>query len=540
MKKILRKYIARIVFLASFIIIIGASVISVQQTKRNQIEYFDILIRQIEGTIEDKGIWMATMEQEEIKPLVQQIFNGIPTTEDLTLFLVDKESGDILGITKNNDAEMKIQTTASMVDELEQCSNGKILTINEEKRFVYARSYQGNLIGAYLDLNTIYQMVIGSMIIAIIIILFISICITYLVGRVVDKYVIQDINAILEGLSQVLNGNFNVKFEGKYPTELSKIADGLNQYVNSYGSHSERLNAVFQLIDKDLATFEYLRDINHLFFSQNITELLGLDQELWKALVDSPNLFELYIECLQPLEKYKNVYITKDNRYIEIKKYTTKNAYCGLIQDVTEEIKERNQMLNDLQIANINANTDGLTGLKNAQCAKKEIQDILDTQTVSGFFCIFDLDNFKRVNDKAGHPEGDRLLQKFADCLREYFKEKGLLARLGGDEFIVLVIGDYGKREIEEQIEHMLQYVKEQLIDYYMKFQLSVSVGVVPLTQEIKTFEEIYEYADSALYVAKRHGKDGFYMNEDNLTCKKNECENCKKDCSRKETLGLD
>lgn len=86
------------------------------------------------------------------------------------------------------------------------------------------------------------------------------------------------------------------------------------------------------------------------------------------------------------------------------------------------------------------AQTDPLTGLFNREYMEREVQAYLGEkgERHSSALAIFDLDNFKQVNDLCGHLEGDRVLCMLASVLRKHFGGADIVGRLGGDEFTVL------------------------------------------------------------------------------------------------------
>ncbi len=77
-----------------------------------------------------------------------------------------------------------------------------------------------------------------------------------------------------------------------------------------------------------------------------------------------------------------------------------------------------------------------------------------------------------------------------------------------------------------------MDYVRKELDEYYKKFQLSVSIGVSATSSNCRNYDTLYHNADFALYIAKRNGKDRYYMNPDGLTCNRISCEGCEEICS--------
>ena len=122
---------------------------------------------------------------------------------------------------------------------------------------------------------------------------------------------------------------------------------------------------------------------------------------------------------------------------------------------------------------------------------------------------MLDLDNFKRVNDTVGHPEGDILLKKFASCLKNHFREKDITARFGGDEFVVFIETEISCELLEKKLSLFFEKIRAELAAYYERFSLSVSAGAA-WVQKGDAYDILYARADSALYMSKRGGKDQF------------------------------
>jgi diguanylate cyclase (GGDEF)-like protein len=122
--------------------------------------------------------------------------------------------------------------------------------------------------------------------------------------------------------------------------------------------------------------------------------------------------------------------------------------------------------------------------------------------------CYLDLDQFKLVNDTCGHTAGDELLKQITIMLQERIRDKDSFARLGGDEFGLLL----EKCDVQQA-----RSVAEDLIDTIKKFNfnwdnynftISASIGIVDITPDIDTCEELLSRADSACYMAKESGRN--------------------------------
>ena len=214
-------------------------------------------------------------------------------------------------------------------------------------------------------------------------------------------------------------------------------------------------------------------------------------------------------------------------------------AISELEKGYLDQAEGMHRMKDELSRARTEAERDKLTGLYNRRGMEKRVEIFLKQETPAGTFVLFDLDNFKRVNDSEGHPEGDRVLERFAACLRECFRKDDSLGRLGGDEFAALISGPVPDERLEEIFCAVMYGVREKLRTYYKKYGVSVSIGAVPIDGKVRTYKGLYKCADTALYIAKYLGKDRYYVNKEKISCMKKECIRCRENCPRSRLLDL-
>lgn len=162
------------------------------------------------------------------------------------------------------------------------------------------------------------------------------------------------------------------------------------------------------------------------------------------------------------------------------------------------------------------ARHDVLTGLINRpefeRRLKGFLQQVFDGDT-QGAFCYLDLDQFKLVNDTAGHVAGDELLRQISPHLREQIRDADTLARLGGDEFGVLLAG-CDQAEATAIAAKLCQAVEDFTFVWKgHSFKLGVSIGVVPLSGDaFTTATDILQAADTACYAAKDAGRNRYML----------------------------
>jgi len=156
---------------------------------------------------------------------------------------------------------------------------------------------------------------------------------------------------------------------------------------------------------------------------------------------------------------------------------------------------------------------DELTGIYNRRFLLNYFQykvswDSLESQPVS--LLMMDLDHFKEVNDTYGHTAGDKVLIWVANLLKELSADKGLAIRYAGDEFMILM-PDADKQAALQLGEQVIQRLHEEpvlLPDMDSGVHITLSIGVASAPDDAHTGKSLIHKADTALYYAKKTGRD--------------------------------
>jgi diguanylate cyclase (GGDEF)-like protein/PAS domain S-box-containing protein len=198
----------------------------------------------------------------------------------------------------------------------------------------------------------------------------------------------------------------------------------------------------------------------------------------------------------------------------------------GTIQDITDRKKAESQI-------RFLAFYDSLTGLPNRlqfnERLKKTIAVARGTNR-SAAVMFMDLDNFKRINDTAGHSAGDRLLRAAASRLKDAIRAsdvlsridltpepEGSVARLGGDEFIVLLPDVTHAEDAAKVARRVLESFRAPFPVGNDEFFVSMSIGIGIFPQDGADAEELLKNADAALYHAKDAGRNNFQFYSSSL-----------------------
>lgn len=181
----------------------------------------------------------------------------------------------------------------------------------------------------------------------------------------------------------------------------------------------------------------------------------------------------------------------------------------GKIYDVNTEVTEHQDLIE-------RSKRDPLTNLLNRAGAEEEIQRILNSGSMEGSLLLFDIDNFKAINDNLGHPEGDEVLKNIARLMEIFFEDSDVKCRLGGDEFLVFLNRKVDKEQLNLLLEQWVIKTQQELFNRYKDLFVSVSIGATLVAKEGEIYKNLYKEADIAMYRAKLNGKNGFSIYEKN------------------------
>ncbi len=182
----------------------------------------------------------------------------------------------------------------------------------------------------------------------------------------------------------------------------------------------------------------------------------------------------------------------------------------GQLAASTQQIEH---LRSELQDARRDAMTDALTSLPNRRAFDETLQRMATATEGSGeplSLMLVDIDHFKRVNDRFGHPVGDALLRRTASTIRNGLPLGGMVARFGGEEFAVLLPGQNLATAIEEGERLRLAVSGQRLAMRRSGERLSdvtISLGLAELLPG-EDVAATLERADSALYRAKQEGRN--------------------------------
>jgi len=260
--------------------------------------------------------------------------------------------------------------------------------------------------------------------------------------------------------------------------------------------------------------------VDMLGYSKN--ELLG--KRLWDigAFVDAKKSREAYEELR------KNNYIRYEDLPLETKagqrmevEFVSNTYLCDterVIQCNVRDISERKRLERDLAFA---ATHDFLTGLPNRILFNDHY-----TLALAGAkryhkklaIMVLDIDHFKDINDALGHPYGDQLLKEFGNRLSSTVRKADTVSRIGGDEFALLVTEVAGTENVANVAQKMLGNARKPFRLNNHEVRITVSIGISNYPDDGEDVETLIKYADTAMYQAKRNGRNSYLRYEPSMS----------------------
>lgn len=287
---------------------------------------------------------------------------------------------------------------------------------------------------------------------------------------------------------------------------LESTADGI--FVEDLEGRIVDCNEIFT------SMWEIPEDILKSNSSKNAVQFEAgkvIDPEAFLAKIESLSK-KRDVECIDEIN-------LKDGRCFEryCKPHRMSDKIVGRVwsfRNVSEQKKMQRELL-------FQATHDKLTNLPNRRLLYDRIMQniaLAKRNKTMVSVLLFDLDNFKNINDSFGHISGDAVLKLVAKRVSEVLRESDTLARLGGDEFVVVLRDDIDEPQTEIVAKKIIDSVIKpfKLFDY--DFTLSASIGISIHPQDGDSAEELLTKADGAMYSVKKTEKNGFKFYDISLT----------------------
>lgn len=312
----------------------------------------------------------------------------------------------------------------------------------------------------------------------------------------------------------VLTDEISKKFAEKLS---SKITDQLNTGIlivdtefnivmwNSYLQvHSTKVSN--DIIGKNI--FDVFSELPQRWLSRKLASVLQLGTPNFCSWEQRRHLFEL--PHTRPITTDCE-FMAQNCTFLPMQDDGDIEHICILIEDATDVCHYQGQLQKALDKLALMSRIDGLTQIYN----RKHWQESLEQEFAKArrhekalSLIMFDLDNFKHLNDHYGHQGGDEVLIEISKTIGSLLRVEDVFGRYGGEEFAI-VLPETPIKGALELAERICQTVEKSTITFKDKdINVTVSLGVAQLSESDTSFETLIMHADDALYLAKNNGRN--------------------------------
>ncbi|HEY8102499.1 MAG TPA: diguanylate cyclase [Burkholderiaceae bacterium] len=318
---------------------------------------------------------------------------------------------------------------------------------------------------------------------------------------------------------RVIKTSLSLRFDKQ---ELEAEIAMRNQVEERLYQEKDRLQATLSSIGEGVVMIDAEGRINYM--NSAAEQLSGwghhaaqnrLASEVFES-IDNQNqrtttAMEDSLHTAQQVRKQCTLFCNSDKRYVveelATPLYDRHSNVVGVVS-VFRDMTEAQKKTDELAYA---ADHDALTGLPNRNLLKDRTRRAIARaqRKHENFALLFlDLDRFKEVNDRMGHASGDALLIDVAKRLTGCVREEDTIARLGGDEFVVLLDGPTQVAQVKTVADKILKSLRKPYQLSKQSINVTVSIGSSLYPNDGQSVESLLEHADTAMYSAKKQGRD--------------------------------
>ena len=336
-------------------------------------------------------------------------------------------------------------------------------------------------------------------------------------------------------VGEVAKGDFaqRVDFMGEFSFSFNSMVAQLERSLNDLKSSEERWNLAVQCSRDGIVDVNI--DERTAWYSDSFMQMLhyspkDIPQDLhWETLIHPDDgdsvgvLREVFegtgeklpfaTECR--LQTGLGHYLWVQIRGMPVRSGNVRRLIC-VVADISAKKATEETLI-------LQAMYDNLTGLPNRYLLDDRLKQVVARSERSGqpfIITTLDLDFVKEVNDTYGHATGDLVLVELARRLRMGLRSMDTAARIGGDEFVAIYPceSDTERATAETVMKRLYHNLKPPIMLENTPYQLRSSVGIAFFPKHTQDVATLFEYADAALYKAKKNGKNQYtiYDPDDN------------------------
>ena len=297
--------------------------------------------------------------------------------------------------------------------------------------------------------------------------------------------------------------------------EIDELSSAIELLSLSVADSASKLSQIIELANFPVAAFEFIKNSQKVFYTGRFYELFGMEPAKFQD-----QSFEQFEENMKEIEKhlesssangeiriYRIAEEGGNNRWVRIKYVEDAEKIFGVAADITSEIVEKRKI-------EYERDYDSLTNLLNRRAFHAQLGEKFKKpdELKTAALIMLDLDNLKYINDTYGHDYGDEYIRGAANVLKKFIPYRALVARMSGDEFYVFIYGYPDKGSVRAIIEK----IKTAMMDTSLPLpddkglKIRASAGVAWYPDDTPFYEQLFRYADFAMYKIKNSTKGEF------------------------------
>lgn len=363
-------------------------------------------------------------------------------------------------------------------------------------------------------------------------------CFVTLCYFLLKRYLAKPLDDLLKAIRQMQAGDYSHRFSYDRRNELGEIGNAFNDLMDKVERDNQELRLSEQRYrvvteQSDSIIFEFNLEQGTMYHSSNWFRKFGyppissgFEQEMLRRKIVYPEDEERFIAFFERLKNGESY----ANTELRIKKADGSYLWCrmrgtailsesgkpikiiGKLTDIDSQKREKETLINRAQ-------RDLLTGLYNKATTEAMIEQVLQEEgDQEHALFVIDVDNFKAINDQLGHLFGDAVLSDMATRISKLFRSTDIVGRIGGDEFVVFLRGGAkNPAMLEQKAQALSEAFRRTFVIQEMDYKVSGSIGAALAPQDGGTYKELFTCADTALYSAKKKGKDCYQFYSANL-----------------------
>lgn len=291
--------------------------------------------------------------------------------------------------------------------------------------------------------------------------------------------------------------------------EIDDLARAVELLSREVAESASKLSKIIGMVKLPIAAFEHVLDQNKVFCTEAFFDIVGVEKSHRQGDYISAAFFYSILNDIKknPESDLQDIYrYRRDDgsiRWIRIRIQEDKRKVLGVIEDATEETREKRRI-------EYERDHDILTHLINRRAFHEQVTKIIQDRDVKiAAFVMWDLDNLKYINDTYGHDYGDEYIRTAAGVLREISVHNGIIGRVSGDEFHAFIYGYEDKQEIRQIVEKTQEklYNTSLAMPDGTDFRIRASAGIAWYPDDSRNYHELIRFSDFAMYEIKNKAK---------------------------------